>query len=222
MTVVLPVEHNSPEWYDARLGIPTSSMFSTVLAKGRDGGDSKTRRTYMLKLAGERLTGTPMDNYTNEHMERGHEFEDEARDAYAFLKDAEPERVGFLYDEKNRTGCSPDALIGADGVLEIKTALAHILIGYIDKNAFPSEHKAQCQGALWITERAWVDIAIYCPGLPLFVKRAEREEEYIGTLARAVAQFNAELDELTERVRRYGQPSTLKADLVASNILMAG
>ena len=38
-----------------------------VMAKG----EGKTRREYMLKLLGERLTGEPSDSYTNQHMERG-------------------------------------------------------------------------------------------------------------------------------------------------------
>src|SRR4051812_9803069 len=96
MMLVVNCEQGAPEWFAARAGIPTASMFSTVMAKGKGGGESLTRKTYMLKLAGEIITGEPMDNYTNAHMERGKEMEDEARDLYSFLTDAEPERVGFI------------------------------------------------------------------------------------------------------------------------------
>jgi hypothetical protein len=44
---------------------PDRLEFSTVMAKGKDGGKSVTRRTYMLKLAGEILTGEPMESYSN-------------------------------------------------------------------------------------------------------------------------------------------------------------
>lgn len=123
---IINCEQGTPEWFKARAGMPTASEFQTVLMNGRGGGESKTRKTYMLKLAGEIITGEPMEQYTNVHMERGKIMEDEARGLYAFLKDAEPERVGFIVNGPK--GCSPDSLIGDKGMIEIKTALPHILI----------------------------------------------------------------------------------------------
>jgi hypothetical protein len=75
---IIECEQNSPEWLRARMGIPTASAFSDVLAKG----EGKTRRTYMLKLAGELITGEPMESFSNAHTERGHLLEEEARDLY--------------------------------------------------------------------------------------------------------------------------------------------
>src|SRR4051812_4435301 len=106
---ILNMDQGSPEWFAARAGIPTASMFATVMASGKNGGESKGRRTYMLKLAGEIITGEPMDNYSNGHMERGHVMEPEARDLYSFMTDAEPELVGFI--RNGRKGASPDSLI---------------------------------------------------------------------------------------------------------------
>lgn len=54
--------------------------------------------------------------------------------------------------------------------------------------------------------RAWIDIAVYWPGLPIFVTRAERDEAFIRELADAVATFNAELDRVIAEVRAYGRP----------------
>lgn len=218
---LLDCEQGSPEWFEARRGIPTASKFKTIIGVRKDARDKVTRRTYMAKLAAERITGEPTEEYSNLHMERGKLMEDEARSLYAFLNDVEPQQVGFVVADDGSTGCSPDALIGNDGMLEIKTALPHIVVGYIDKGDFPPEHKAQTQGGLWIAEREWIDLAIYWPKMPPFIKRAHRDEAYIAELAQAVALFNEELDELTERIRRYGEPSTLKADLKQS-VLMAG
>lgn len=195
-------EQGSEDWFRARMGIPTASEFSTLLAKGRDGGDSRTRKTYMLKLAGEILTGEPMGRFSNSHTDRGHEMEPEARDLYAFAHGVQPQLVGFITNGPK--GCSPDALIGTDGVLEIKTKEPHLLIECILKGNFPAEHVAQCQGALWVTEREWVDLIVYWPGLPPYERRAYRDEPYIKRLSDAVDEFNAELAEMVERVRRYG------------------
>jgi hypothetical protein len=204
MMQIIDCEQGSPEWFAARAGIPTASEFSTVMAKGRDGGVSLTRRTYMLKLAGEILTGEPMENYTNAHMERGKIMEDEARNLYAFMHDVDPQRVGFI--RNGEKGCSPDSLIGTNGGLEIKSALAHIQIDRLNRGELPAEHKAQVQGNIWCGEREWWDFASYGGAkLPLFCVRVPRDDGYIANMAGAIDKFNAELAELVESIRRYGQ-----------------
>lgn len=188
-------EQNSPEWRMARLGIPTASAFSDILAKG----EGKTRRSYLMKLAGEIITGEPMENITTAAMERGHMMETEARDLYALETGATLSRAGFF--RRGRAGCSPDSLIGADGGLEIKTMAPHLLIDLILKDEFPSMHKAQVQGTLWVLDREWWDLTVYWPGMPRFVKRAYRDEAYIQTLAAEVDRFNADLEDLVTQVR---------------------
>lgn len=212
--IVYTFEQGTPEWFEVRRGIPTASEFAAVMAKGRGSEESKTRRTYLFKLAGEVLTGDLMENYTNAHFDRGKEMEPEARDLYEFLTDEPVKRVGFI--RNGNAGASPDALVGDRGLLEIKTALPHLLIPRLLSGDFPPEHKAQCAGALWIAERDWIDIAVYWPKLPLFTRRMFRDDAYIAELAKAVEVFNEELAEVVERIRRYSQPGTLKAALASS------
>jgi hypothetical protein len=195
MIEIIQCEQNTPEWLAARLGIPTASRFKDVLAKG----EGKTRKRYMLDLAGERLTGEPVESFSNAHMERGKAMEDEARDLYMFMTDAEPRGVGFI--RNGDKGCSPDSLIGDNGGLEIKTKLPALQIECILADKLPSEHVAQVQGFLWVAEREWVDFVSYWPRLPLFVKRVYRDEPYIKTLAEEVQRFNDELAELIERIQ---------------------
>lgn len=198
--VIIDCEQGSPQWFEARLGIPTSSEFKTIVGIKKDAREKATRQTYMRKLAGEVLTGEPMENYTNGHMERGKEQEDEARDLYAFMYDAEPIRVGFI--RNGNTGCSPDSLLGPDGGLEIKSALAHIQIERLERNELPPEHRFQVHGNIWLAEREWWDFCSFSPRLPIFVKRVHRDEKLIAELSDAVDQFNAELADLVERIRR--------------------
>lgn len=202
MKIFSDIEQGSEEWRRCRLGLPTASEFATVLAKGRSGGESKTRRKYLLTLAGEILTGEPAETYENSHMVRGREMEPEARNLYAFLIEGDLKRVGFI--KNGPKGCSPDSLIGDKGMLEIKTALPHILIDLHTRNDFPPEHVPQCQGALWVAEREWIDIAVYWPKLPLFVKRIYRDEAYIKTLSSGIDDFNTELSQTVAYMRRMG------------------
>jgi hypothetical protein len=174
---IIDCEQGTEAWFKARLGIPTASRFATVMAKG----EGKTRSEYMRKLAGEILTGEPMDSYSNGHMERGAESEPEARDLYEFTAGVELTRVGFI--KNGAKGCSPDSLIGNDGGLEVKSALAHIQIDRLLRKDLPPEHRAQVQGNIWVCERQWWDFASFSPKLPLFVVRVPRDDGYIANLA---------------------------------------
>lgn len=197
MMQIIDCEQGSPEWFQARMGIPTASEFRTVLAKG----EGKTRRTYMLKLAGEIISGQPMESYSNGHMDRGKEMEADAREFYAYTRKVEPVQVGFVRIPE--AGASPDSLIGDDGGLEIKTALPHLLIELLLKKEFPPAHKAQVQGSLWITGREWWDLLVFWPGIPKFVVRSTPDKDYIANLASEVERFNAELAAVVAKVRAY-------------------
>jgi hypothetical protein len=199
MIEVFNMPQGSDEWFEVRRGIVTASEFGTLLMQGRGGGDSKTRRTYMLKLMGERLTGDPMYRYSNDHMERGHDQEPAARELYAFQTDLEPQAVGFI--KNGSVGCSPDSIVGDKGMVEIKTKLAHLHLDVLLGDAVPNEHMAQIQGQLWVAEREWCDFVSYCPKLPLFVKRVHRDEAFIERIAKAVDLFERELVTLMDVVQ---------------------
>lgn len=200
MIQIFDCEQGSPEWFECRRGIPTASMFATVMAKG----EGKTRAKYMRELAGELITGEAAESFSNPHMDRGKAMEDEARETYAFIHDADIQRVGFIRD--GLKGASPDSLVGSNGGLEIKTALPHIQIERLMKDRLPPEHVAQVQGNLWISGREFWDFVSYWPKLPVLTVRVYRDEEYIKNMASEVDRFNDELEKLTDRIRRYGRP----------------
>ena len=193
--------HNIPqgtvEWLAVRAGKVTASEFDSVLAQGRN-GVSKTRQTYLYKLAGEIITGQVVESYSNANMERGKVMEDEARAWYELMHNP-VEQVGFI--EEGPTGYSPDGLIGEQGALEIKTKFPHLLIPVLLSEDFPAEHKAQCQGGLLVSGREWIDLVCYWPGMPVAVHRAYRDEVYIADLRKAVSALVEELDELTSKLR---------------------
>ena len=206
MTIeIINVDQGTPEWFDARRGIPTASEFHSILSPGKGGKPSKTRMSYMAKLAAEVLKAKAPESFSNVHTARGHTMEDEARNLYALQYDVEPVQVGFI--RNGDKGYSPDSLVGERGLLEIKSKLPALVIDLILSGEFPLEHEAQCQGGLWVADRQWIDIAVYWEGLPLFVKRAHRDELYIAKLSREVAAFNEELAEMVETIRQYSAPS---------------
>lgn len=195
--IIDDVEQESPEWFELRRGIPTASMFACLMARG----EQKGRLTYLYKLAGERITGELAESYSNEAMEAGKRDEPELRKHYGFVRDCEPRQVAFVRALK--CGCSPDALIGDDGVLEIKRTAPHLLIPMLlEPSKFPAKHFAQCQGALLVTGRKWCDLLVGHPKMPQkLIIRAERDEAYISDLRDAIDVFELELRRLVEKLK---------------------
>lgn len=213
MIEIFDCEQGSEDWFSCRAGIPTASKFATVMAKG----EGKTRNEYMRKLAGEIITGEPMESFNNAHMDRGKTMEDEARETYAFINDADIRRVGFIRNGKK--GASPDSLVGSEGGLEIKTALPHIQIDRLLRGDLPSEHRAQVQGNIWLAERGWWDFVSYWPKLPLLTVRVFRDDIYIKNMAGEIDRFNDELEAMVETIRNYDRRSEILKNQFVQSVM---
>lgn len=213
MTVeIINCDQGTLEWFEHRRGIPTASMFQTVMASGKTPGTASLGRAkYMRVLAGQIITRECIEGYTNDHMARGAVQESAIRKHYAFENDVEPVAAGFI--KNGRAGYSPDSLIGQDGLVEVKSKIPDLLIELLLADRFPPEHRWQCQGGLWVSEREWIDFVAGWVSdidvsperrLPLFVKRAYRDEPFILEIKMAVDKFNQDLADLVEKIRRYG------------------
>ena len=192
---ILTLEQGTPEWHAARLGIITMSELKTLLVKGKGPGSFGTGAlSYMHQLIGERITGESSDAFQgNAHTQRGHELEPVARELYQEATGLPRlEQVGIILNRG--VGYSPDCLVDSRGLVEIKTKLPKYQIELLLADELPQEHVAQCQGGLWVSEREWIDFVSYWPGMPLFVKRAYRDEAMIRTIAERVEAFYEELE----------------------------
>ena len=195
---VIDCIQGTDEWFEARLGKVSASNFSSVLA----GGAGKTRNAYMRKLVAEVLTGLPQATYSNEAMLRGIETEAEAREYYATLNNCEVVQVGFCELNEN-VGCSPDGLVGDDGLLEIKCPDTTTHIETILKDKMQTTYIPQVQGQIWVTGRKWCDYVSYDPRMKVkkfFCKRIERDEKYIMVLEVGINQFVIELKAMIEKL----------------------
>lgn len=190
---MLDCEQGSAAWFQARAGIITASCMKEVLAKGQ----GKTRAAYMHKLIGEIMTGEPSESFCNQYTDRGHEQEPLARAAYTDTTGREVLEVGFIrnHEDIGGVGYSPDGLVGDDGSIEAKTRLPHLQVALLLSDKVPTEHVAQIQTGLWVSERKWCDFVSYCPSMPLFIRRVQRDEPYIETLKTEVTAFYKELRE---------------------------
>lgn len=206
--IIHDIEQNSEAWYLIRCGKMTSSRFATVLAKGKGGGVSKTRRDYMDDICSERGTGIPAIGFTNAAMEWGTEHEDEAIGAYEREKEKLKEvqqcvvkRVGFV-ELSDWIGGSPDGLVGDDGIIEVKcpnskTHYRYKRLNKANPTWFDPTYRLQIQGNLWVTGRKWCDWISYDPRFKrpdrkLLIVRIERDEEAITQLQTECERFKQE------------------------------
>ncbi|WP_183229278.1 lambda exonuclease family protein, partial [Bartonella callosciuri] len=201
MPIIIDCVQGTAEWKKARNGLITASLFEMVMARKKQGQKTSKYHAVMMKLAGERITGETVDEGTTLSMRRGTELEPTARKLYRTLTNTEPECIGFVLADDRMKGFSPDAFIGTNGLLEIKTKKPEILIPHFIQKSFPQEHKAQCQGGLWIAQREWVDLMLYWPGMPPLIKRAYRDEAYIRKLENEISCFNEALAFMVQKIK---------------------
>ncbi len=198
------VEARSREWFMLRLGKPTASEFHKIVTP--TGKLSKQAEDYAHSLMAELMLGRPLDKPETEWMVRGTELEDKAIDSYEFATDRQTSPGGFIETDDAAYGCSPDRLVGEDGILEMKCPAPNTHVGYLDDPPSMTIDKLpQVMGQMLITGRAWVDLVSYHPELPLLVQRVKRDEKYIDILRVALAQFGQQLITMRANLeQRYG------------------
>jgi len=206
---VLDCEQRSGAWLAARRGKPTTSRMGDIVTPTGKAVTGEKRNTYMMELLAERLTGRPADHYVSAAMDRGIMFEPQARGWYQLQTGAEVVQVGFVYAEGERWGCSPDGMVGADGLVEIKVSLLHNHLKHIVAGGVPNQWQVQVQAQLWVCERAWCDFVMYSDTgyIPSVVLRVEPDPAVQDALAAEVPKFCDELDEIEADLRaRYDIP----------------
>lgn len=191
------VEQNTEAWDLLRVGKITSSSLSKVMANyGKAFGEPAKK--YATEIALGQITGqVASGNYTNAHMERGHAEEGLARAEYEERYFSAVSNGGF-YDLGD-IGCSPDGLVGDDGMVEIKSAIPSIHYARIAKQSFDTAYKWQLVGNLYLSERDWIDFISYCADYPegkrIYVYRC-----WVDDFKKEFKQVEERLDEFRELI----------------------
>lgn len=192
------VEQNTEEWFALKLGKFSASRFSDLFSAPSTAAYKKA----IYRPAFEKKTGQSPDEYKNEWMERGHEYEPAAAMEYELRTGNEVEKVGFV--ELNEwVGCSPDRFVGKKGLLEIKCPAYNTHIDYLLSGKLPTVYKWQVYGQLWVTGREWCDFMSYYPGLVPLIVRVERDEEIIKELADKVNESIEKAKEVYKKLNAF-------------------
>ncbi|WP_342163023.1 lambda exonuclease family protein [Methylobacterium sp. SD21] len=194
----------SDEWIAARCGMLTASEMHLIVTPTFKAAKNEKERAHLYELLAQRITGFVEPHYISDDMLRGHDDEVEALGIYA-QHYAPTEHVGFIVNDKwgFRIGYSPDALVGRDGLVEVKsrrqkfqieTFVTHAVAGTI-----PSDFVIQIQTGLLVSERSWCDFVSYSGGLPMAVIRVFPDAAVQDAIITAAAAFEDRLAEARDR-----------------------
>ena len=168
------IDQQSDEWFELRLGKLTASKAQAIATNG------KGLDTLCYEKVAELLTRRRQDGYTNPDIERGNELEALARDAYELETDHLVKRIGFIEQDEN-VGCSPDGLIGEDGLLELKCKNDVNFLKFSITKDIDTAHIWQMQMQMLVSDRQWCDYAVFNDGYTqsLVIVRVPRDDEKI-------------------------------------------
>ena len=183
---LIPFEQRSPEWFQARLGIPTASSFDRLITS--TGKPSASADNYINQLVAERVTGVAVEVKVTDAMQRGIDLESQARSLFEFITDLVVTEAPLCLHDILDAGASPDAFIGDDALLEIKCPSAHTHVEYLRDGCLPSKYIAQVQGQLWITGKAKAHFLSYHPGFKPLMVVVNRNEVFITKLETEVVK----------------------------------
>lgn len=199
------MDQRTDEWFQARLGKVTASRVADVMAKTKT-GYSASRDNYMAQLIVERMTGKPVESFSNAAMEWGTAQEPFARAAYEVAKSVMVEEVGFVqHPSIEQAGASPDGLVGDDGLVEIKCPNTATHIETLLSQSVPAKYIPQIQWQLACTNRSWCDFVSFDSRMPegaqLFVKQVAIDRDYIAQMEQEVNKFLSEVDQKLSQLR---------------------
>lgn len=184
----------SPEWLEARRGVITGSRFRDCRDKLRSGAPSKKCTGYAMDVARERIGGRSPESFVNAAMRMGTEQEPYARAAYEAKTKLFVEEAGFITTDDRLFGVSVDGLVEDEGIIEIKTMVSSdtLFTAVIDGDI--SDYLDQCNGAMWLLGRKWVDLILWAPDLEpigrhLTIHRIERDDDTIDELETELLEF---------------------------------
>lgn len=195
------VKQNSPEWLALRLGVVTASEMDalvTPLWKLRTGEGVET---FLYRKVCEKAIGWMPEQFGGYFVDNGHMAEKVALPWYNFTFNAEARTVGFVTSDDGKIGCSPDALIGDEGGMEIKYPAPPTHLKYLMKNEVPPEYRAQVHFSMLVTGRPWWKFVSFSTQLDPLVVHVDRDEKIQAVLREAVDAFFERFDPIYTKIK---------------------
>lgn len=214
------------EWMAARCGMLTASEMSLIVTPTLKAARNEKERAHLYELLAQRITGYVEPRYVSDDMLRGQDDEVEALTLYA-KHYAPTEAVGFITNDKwgFTIGYSPDALVGSDGLVEVKSRRQKFQIEtfviHVAEGTIPADFVIQVQTGLLVTERAWCDLVSYSGGLPLAVIRAYPDPAVQDAIIAAAGDFEKRLAAALARYRdAVAKAGSIQTERIVREIIL--
>lgn len=190
----------SAEWLAARCGMLTASTMRLILTPTLKIAANDKQRAHVLELAAQRITQHVEPTYIGDEMLRGLDDEGEARALYA-KHYAPVTECGFVTNDAwgFTLGCSPDGLVGDDGLIECKSRRQKFQVETIASREMPEEYVLQVQTALLVTDRRYCDFISFSGGLPMVTLRIWPDEAVQMAIVEAATVFEETVAALMNR-----------------------
>lgn len=201
------IDHRSEEWFGKRRGIPTASQFGRIITPA--GRPSEQAPLYEAELIAERIFNRPMGRDISgiPAVRHGVQTEAEAAEVLEGILGETLQPGGFMTDDGERYGASPDRLIVRGNSREIIEIKCPFEIPQHIKNLLfgpDNNHKAQVQGQLLISGYDAAHFFSYHPQCPPKYVRIERDEKFIRALAAILVEFCERLEVDYQRALAMG------------------
>jgi hypothetical protein len=194
------------EWWELHRARPSGSNFKKIITPAK-ADFSKSAIEYVYELIGELYDPNygQHEDYVTAHMKNGSIMEPESRRFYQMETNCDVQEVGIVESDCGRFICSPDSLVGDEGVLELKNPAYKTQIKYLNEGVLPDEHKVQCHGHILVTKRPWCDFMSYANRLPPLLIRVV-PDEFTLKLAEALEKFWKLYTEVRAKIEASGDP----------------
>lgn len=198
-------EQTSAQWEIDRSGKITASEMDalvTPLGKVKTGAGPTT---YLMKKVAEAWIGGPLPSNTAGlwNLDQGNILEELAKPSFTLETGLKIKNVGFISDDAERVGCSPDGLlVDSDCGVEIKCPHIHTHIGYLLEGEVPPDYILQVQTSLYVTGFPKWYFYSFCRQMPPLVLEVLPDPNLQAAIGEAVTgfleRFDAALAKLTE------------------------
>ena len=218
------------QWIEARTGCLTASDFKEFVDLSGELRKGEMPKTYLAEKLFEKWTGRqkPVD-FFNVAVNNGVIVEEKAAAFAALEYGLDIQHVGFVSNDAETVGASPDGLIGFQGLeaneptifadelcdlsgIEIKCPNLCTHIKWLLGGKLPNDHLCQVQGSMFVSGcKTWhflsYPLACYLDGFPPLHMVVERDEKWQANFAESLASFEMMLDEgMSKLVEANGGP----------------
>lgn len=194
------IEQNTDPWQKVRRGIITASNISKILTPVNKKISKSTG--YLYTFCRQSIDEMPFGDFSTKATDRGHIEETLALQVYE-AKRGGLKRCGFIENDDYgfKIGCSPDALCGEDGGVQVKSFTPNVQFGNIIDEEIEPTHLLQSQMELLVSGRSWWDFIHQSSGTHQIVSRIFPDKKTHSEILEACGDFYSRVKKSLETYR---------------------